>query len=123
MPTKEEMVAKAEAAFKDRVFAKLLRSLPKPTYRCGKQPQHKAGGFAIVEWQTDGTAADDAWWCDNCTLGMHNDSDLVNTGAHGEAKCAKCNSPLVEAAQRRPVVVKVQPCIRCGLIFWDKMVG
>lgn len=132
MATKEEVIATGEAEMRDRVFAKMLRNLPEPNYQCGLPPsrqQHKGADFAIVEWRTEGTSADDDWWCDECELPIRNNTDMIKKGtdtikasANGQPpRCAKCESPLVDAGQRRPVVVKVKPCLRCGVIFWDRM--
>lgn len=115
-----EVVAQAEAAFKERVFEKMLRNLPKPTYRCAGQKQHNPAGFVLTEWHTDGARVDE-WWCDNCWVPINNESELLIIGVNGAPKCAKCETALVDGAKRRPVVVKVRPCLRCGLIFWDKM--
>ncbi len=117
----EEVLKQAEEEFRKRVFAKMLRALPKPTYRCGGAKQHTGADFALVEWHIEGTGDDDDWWCDECSIAIHNGSELLQAGNNGHPKCAKCGIPLVEAAQRRPVVVKARPCLRCGVIFWDKV--
>lgn len=121
MATKEEITAQAEAEMRDRVFAKVLRDLPKPAYDCVGQKQHKGANFTIVEWRTEGTGADDDWWCDACEIPIRHDTPELKVSTNGQPRCGKCESPLVEAAQRRPVVVKVRPCIRCGVVFWDRM--
>ena len=115
-----EAAAQAEAAFKERVFEKMLRGLPRPAYRCAGQKQHRGANFVLVEWHTDGARLEN-WWCDGCWIPVGDGSDLLKAGANGTPTCAKCETPLVDGAQRRPVVVKVRPCLRCGLIFWDKM--
>lgn len=119
--TKEEVLAEAEAEFRDRVFAKILRNLPKPAYRCGGHKAHQPAGFTMVEWHTEGTGTDDDWWCDECELPIRDGTDLLKASANGVPQCAKCESPLVDAGRRRPVVVKVRLCLRCGVIFWDRM--
>lgn len=120
MATKDEVVAAAEAKMLDRVFAKVLRNLPDPTYVCPSDPdgKHRGANFTLVEWRTEGTGANDDWWCDACETAIRNGTtDLYIKGV--QPQCTKCHSPLVEAGQRRPVVVKVRPCLQCGLIFWE----
>lgn len=121
MATREETTAAAEEAMRDRVFAKMLRALPKPAYHCGEHKSHQPANFTIVEWRTEGTGADDDWWCDACELAIRNDTPELQFSTNGQPRCSKCSIPLVEAAMRRPVVVKVRPCLRCGVVFWDRM--
>ena len=121
MATREEITEQAEAEMRDRVFAKMLRNLPKANYRCAGQKQHKGADFTIVEWRTEGTSTDDDWWCDACELPIRNGTDMIKASTNGQPRCAKCDSPLVDAGQRRPVVVKIKPCLRCGMVFWDRM--
>lgn len=129
MPTKEETIAEAENKMRNRVFAKMLRNLPNPAYLCAPtddvanaNARHTPAGFTMVEWRTDGTSTNDNWWCDACELPIRNDTDMLKASANGKPPlCAKCESPLVDAGLRRPVVVKVRLCLRCGLIFWDRM--
>lgn len=120
-PTQEQVVEQAEDAYRDRVFAKMLRGLPKPTYRCGGHKSHRPADFTIVEWRTEGTKTGDDWWCDECEMPIRNDTPLLQVSANGTPRCAKCSMPVIEAGQRRPVVVKVRPCLRCGVVYWDRM--